>query len=114
MQLFVSSWLESACAGDLHKLQRMEPYFLSVLSQVNRGRVVKGRVQAFLRAQAELSEDIAGFVARLFARQVVTVAIADKAQYIEGLRAIRQRYPDLPAAITIHTPAAIAGRGSKT
>jgi len=114
MQLFVSSWLESACAGDLHKLQRMEPYFLSVLSQVNRGRVVKGRVQAFLRAQAELSEDIAGFVARLFARQVVTVAIADKAQYIEGLRAIQQRYPDLPAAITIHTPAAIAGRGSKT
>jgi len=114
MQLFVSSWLESACAGDLHKLQRMEPYFLSVLSQVNRGRVVKGRVQAFLRAQAELSEEIAGFVARLFARQVLTVAIADKAQYIEGLRAIQQRYPELPAAITIHTPAAIAGRGSKT
>ncbi|MGW8395039.1 hypothetical protein [Pseudoduganella sp. HUAS MS19] len=114
MQLFVSSWLESACAGDLHKLQRMEPYFLSVLSQVNRGRVVKSRVQAFLRAQAELSEEIAGFVARLFARQVLTVAIADKAQYIEGLRAIQQRYPDLPAAITIHTPAAIADRGSKT
>jgi hypothetical protein len=42
------------------------------------------------------------------------VAIADKAQYIEGLRAIQQRYPDLPAAITIHTPSAIAGRGSKT
>lgn len=114
MQLFVSSWLESACAGDVHKLQRMEPYFLSVLSQVNRGRVVKGRVQAFLRAQAELSEEIAGFVARLFARQVLTVAIADKAQYIEGLRAIQQRYPDLPATIKIHTPAAIAGRGSKS
>jgi len=114
MQLFVSSWLESACAGDVHKLQRMEPYFLSVLSQVNRGRVVKGRVQAFLRAQAELSEEIAAFVARVFARQVLTVAIADKAQYIEGLRAIQQRYPGLPAAITIHTPAVIAGRGSKT
>ncbi len=114
MQLFVSSWLESACAGDVLKLQRMEPYFLSVLSQVNRGRVVKGRVQAFLRAQAELSEEIAGFVARLFARQVLTVAIADKAQYIEGLRAIQQRYPELPAAITIHTPAIIAGRGSKS
>ncbi|WP_374585794.1 hypothetical protein [Pseudoduganella sp.] len=113
MQLFVSSWLESACAGDLARLQRLEPYFLNVLSQVNRGRVVKGRVQAFLRAQAELSADIAAFVARLFARQVVTVAIADKAQYIEGLRAIQHRYPELPAAITIHTPAAIAARGSK-
>ena len=113
MQLFVSSWLESACAGDAHKLQRLEPYFLSVLSQVNRGRVVKGRVQAFLRAQAELSEEIAAFVARLFARQVLTVAIADKAQYIEGLRAIQQRYPQLPATLTIHTPGAVSGRGSK-
>jgi hypothetical protein len=113
MQLFVSSWLESACAGDLQKLQRMEPYFLSVLSQVNRGRVVKGRVQGFLRAQAELSEQIAAFVAGLFARQVLTVAIADKAQYIEGLRAIQQRYPQLPATVTIHTPALIAIKGSK-
>lgn len=113
MQLFVSAWLESACAGDLAKLQRLEPYFLNVLSQVNRGRVVKGRVQAFLRAQAELSSEIGAFVARLFARQVVTVAIADKAQYIEGLRAIQQRYPELPASMTIHTPAAIAARGSK-
>lgn len=113
MQLFVSAWLESACAGDVARLQRLEPYFLNVLSQVNRGRVVKGRVQAFLRAQAELSPAIAAFVARLFARQVVTVAIADKAQYIEGLRAIQHRYPELPAAITIHTPASIATKGSK-
>ncbi|MES2264961.1 MAG: hypothetical protein V4724_41225 [Pseudomonadota bacterium] len=112
MQLFVSAWLESASAGDAGKLQRLEPYFLSVLSQVNRGRVVKSRVQAFLREQASLSEDIAGFVSRLFARQVLTVAIADKAQYIEGLRAIQQRYPGLPAVMTIHAPPAlpIAGK----
>ncbi|MFL6657379.1 MAG: hypothetical protein ACJ8GW_04865 [Massilia sp.] len=104
MQLFVSGWLESACAGDLHKLQRLEPYFLSVLSQVNRGRVVKGRVQAFLRQQATLSEDIAAFVARIFTRQVLTVAIGDKAQYIEGLRAIQERYPTLTDIMTIHAP----------
>lgn len=104
MQLFVSNWLESASAGDLYKLQRLEPYFLAVLSQVNRGRVVKSRVQGFLREQAALSEDIGAYVARLFARQVVTVAIADKAQYIEGLRGIQQRYPNLPAVMTVHAP----------
>ena len=104
MQLFVSNWLESASAGDINKLQRLEPYFLSVLSQVNRGRVAKDRVQAFLREQAAQSEEIAAFVARLFARQVVTVAIADKAQYIEGLRMIQQRYPNLPAVMTVHAP----------
>lgn len=108
MQLFVSSWLASASAGDLSKLERLEPYFLNVLSQVNRGRVVKNRVLEFLRAQAQLSEAIAAFVARLFVRQVLTVAIADKAQYIEGLRAIQARFPALPAAMTIEPPRAHA------
>lgn len=104
MQLFVSAWLESASAGDLGKLQKLEPYFLSVLSQVNRGRVVKGRVQAFLRQQATLSEGIAAFVARLFTRQVLTVAIGDKAQYIEGLRTIQEHFPNLTDIMTIHAP----------
>jgi hypothetical protein len=104
MQLFVSAWLESASSGDVHKLQRLEPYFLSVLSQVNRGRVVKGRVQAFLRQQATLSEEIASFVARVFTRQVLTVAIGDKAQYIEGLRTICELFPNLTDIMTIHAP----------
>ncbi|HEX8614037.1 MAG TPA: hypothetical protein VF800_22395 [Telluria sp.] len=108
MQLFVSSWLASASAGDLSKLERLEPYFLNVLSQVNRGRVAKNRVLDFLRAQAQASESIAAFVARLFARQVLTVAIADKAQYIEGLRAIQERFPALPAVMTIEPPRAHA------
>lgn len=107
MQLFVSAWLEGASGGDIGKLQRLEPYFLSVLSQVNRGRIVKQRVQAFLAGQAMLSEAIGAYVARLFARQVVTVAIGDKARYIEALRAIQQRYPDLPPTMTIQAPAAL-------
>jgi len=108
MQLFVSAWLESASGGDVAKLRRLEPYFLGVLSQVNRGRVVKNRVLAFLHQQAMQSEEIAAFVARIFARQVLTVAIADKARYIEGLRAIQQRYPQLPPAMQIHAPPALA------
>jgi hypothetical protein len=111
MQLFVSSWLESASAGDVNQLQRLELYFLSVLSQVNRGRIVKARIQSFLREQATLSEEIAAFVARLFARQVVTVAIADKAQYIEGLRAIQERFPALTGVITVHPPRAYTTEG---
>ncbi len=111
MQLFVSAWLESASAGDVDKLQRLELYFLAVLSQVNRGRVVKARVQAFLSEQATLSEDIAAFVARLFARQVVTVAIADKASYIEALRAIQERFPNLPNVMIVHPPRSHAIEG---
>ncbi len=113
MQLFVSNWLESAAAGDAECLQKLEPYFLAVLSQVNRARVVKNRVLTFLRDQATHSEAIAALVARLFARQVVTVAIADKAQYIEGLRAIQARYPALPAALTIAPPRRQGASGSQ-
>ena len=105
MQLFVSSWLESTCAGDVDKLTRLEPYFLTVLSQVNRGRTTKDRVRDFLAQQAMLSADIAAYVARLFARQVVTVAIGDKARYIEALRAIQAHYPQLPAVMTVQPPA---------
>jgi hypothetical protein len=36
MQLFVSAWLERTSSGDIDKLRRLEPYFLSVLSQANR------------------------------------------------------------------------------
>jgi hypothetical protein len=107
MQLFVSSWLESASAGDIDRLRRLEPYFLTVLSQVDRGRTAKDRVQDFLARQALLSEDIAAFVAQLFARQVVTVAVKDKARYIEALRAIQQRYPQLPAVMTVRSPAVL-------
>jgi len=107
MQLFVSSWLESASAGDVDRLRRLEPYFLTVLSQVDRGRTAKDRVQDFLARQALLSEDIAAFVAQLFARQVVTVAVRDKARYIEALRAIQQHYPQLPAVMTVRSPAVL-------
>lgn len=106
MQLFVSAWLESATAGDADKLAQLEPYFLTVLSQVHRGRVVKSRVQAFLSEQALVSEEIAALVARLYTRQVVGNAIGDKARYIEGLRAIRARYPGLADVLVIHPPAA--------
>ncbi len=108
MQLFVSAWLEDACGGDLARLRRLEPYFLAVLSQVQRGRVVKNRVQAFLRAQAMLSADIGAFVAQLFARQVVTMAIGDKAHYIDSLRAIQARHPQLPAVLEIQAPPTLA------
>lgn len=110
MQLFVSGWLERASSGDLAALQRLEPYFLAVLSQVQRGRVTRLRVQAFLREQAMLSADIGAFVAALFARQVVTVAIGDKAHYIDALRAIQARYPQLPAVLTIQPPPVLAAR----
>lgn len=114
MQLFVSDWLERAVAADPSCMARLEPYFLSVLSQVNRGRIVKNRVLAFLRHRAHASEQDAALVARLYTRQVLTVAIHDKAHYIEGLRAIQQRYPALPATLTVRQPRGAAPLSTAT
>jgi hypothetical protein len=99
MQLFVSGWLESAAAADSACLLKLEAYFLTVLSQINRGRVVKQRVFAFLRTQALQSEVAAQMVLRLYQRLLPSMAIGDKAQYIETLRVIAQHYPHLPPVL---------------
>ncbi|QNK66630.1 HEAT repeat domain-containing protein [Variovorax sp. PAMC26660] len=95
MQLFVTNWLASAASQKADVLARLEPYFLSVLSQANRGRLAKARVMQFLAAQAAHSEDIARIVARVFARQAVTGAITERAQYVAGLRSIQALFPAL-------------------
>ncbi|MFS2055365.1 hypothetical protein ACEN8K_42015, partial [Variovorax sp. CT11-76] len=95
MQLFVTNWLAAAAGGKPEVLARLEPYFLTVLSQANRGRLAKARVSEFLAAQAEQSEEAARIVARVFARQAVSGAITERARYVAGLRSIQQRYPAL-------------------
>ncbi|MCH8619557.1 hypothetical protein [Undibacterium sp. TS12] len=104
MQLFVSQWLEQSVSNApdmtqaLQHLQQLRPYFLSVLSHVNKARTVKNRVIHFLQGQGLLSEDHARFVAQIFTRQVLTVAIQDKAQYILGLTQLQAQYPAVAQA----------------
>lgn len=95
MQLFVTNWLASAAGQKPEVLARLEPYFLSVLSQANRGRLAKARVLQFLAAQALHSQDIARIVARVFARQAVSGALTERAQYVAGLRSIQAAFPAL-------------------
>jgi hypothetical protein len=101
MQLFVSQWLEQSVHSfsdtqlALQHLQQLRPYFLSVLSHVNKARTVKNRVIRFLQDQGLLSAAHAQFVAQIFTRQVLTVAIQDKAQYILGLTQLQAAYPAL-------------------
>ncbi|MFZ6779742.1 hypothetical protein ACO0LD_23165 [Undibacterium sp. Ji83W] len=108
MQLFVSQWLEQSVQAyvdqqfdqqlALQHLQQLRPYFLSVLSHVNKARTVKNRVIRFLQDQGLLSAGHAQFVAQIFTRQVLTVARQDKAQYILGLSQLQAAYPVLADA----------------
>jgi cellulose synthase operon protein C len=115
MQLFVTNWLAAAAKNQPDMLAKLTPYFLSVLSQANRGRLAKDRVLQFLTAQAAQSKELADLVAKVFARQAVTGAMADKAQYITGLRNIQTHYAELENPLKTIPPRSVpARRGAAT
>ncbi len=105
VQLFATNYLERFAAGSLERINLLEPYFLGVLSRVNRGRVAKARVFAFLREESSKSPEAAQLVARLMTRQSLTMAIGDKAASIENMVDVRHKFPDIPMPVTIKQPA---------
>ncbi|WP_431265015.1 hypothetical protein ACQ859_06110 [Roseateles chitinivorans] len=121
VQLFVTQWLLELPTDDKAELARrlraLTPYFLTVLSQVHRGRAAKSRITAFLRAQTD-DAGTAAVVAEIFARQVVTASLTDKPQYIAGLRDIAAKHPGIALPFLNWkqpaVPAAPASSGSPT
>ncbi|MEY4562048.1 MAG: hypothetical protein RLZZ618_1325, partial [Pseudomonadota bacterium] len=117
VQLFITQWLlelpRDNPAELAERLRALRPYFLTVLSQVHRGRAAKTRVTDFLRGLIEHA-DTAAVVAEIFARQVVSASLTDKPQYIAGLRDIAARHPQIALPfiawkpVTAHTTAAAA------
>ncbi|WAS92210.1 WGR domain-containing protein [Nannocystis punicea] len=104
VQLFATNYLEQYAAGSPGRLRELTPYFLGVLSRVNRGRVAKARVFRFLTAEAEKSPEGAQLVAELMTRQSLTMAIGDRAASIVAMVGVRQRFGDVPMPIEIRQP----------
>jgi len=92
VQLFATHYLETYAAGSLERLRQLEPYFLGVLSRVNRGR------------EAERSPEAAQLVANLMTRQSLTMAIGDKAASIVAMVAVAGRFADTPLPIVVKQP----------
>jgi hypothetical protein len=101
LQLFATNYLEGFAAGNLERIERLEPYFVTILSQVNKSRVAKDRILHFLRTEAMKSETAARIAERILTRQSLTLAIGDKATCIETLRDIRKTYPSIKTPIEI-------------
>jgi predicted DNA-binding WGR domain protein len=106
LQLFATNYLQQFAAGKPENIKVLEPYFKTVLSQVNRSGVAKARVYALLKNEALQNEEIAGLVAQLMARQSATIAIADKAAAIQLMRDIRKAYPQLGLPLALKPVAA--------
>ncbi len=106
VQLLVSGLLQQHAAGKLDMLRVLLPYFTTVLSQVNRGKVAKLRVIEFLRAEAQRINEAATLLAPVLDRQSATMAVTQRAPLIATMVDVHDRYPDvaLPIAITPVAP----------
>ena len=79
----------------------MSPYFVSVLSRVNKGRVAKDRVFRFLEHEAHTDEAAARIVSEILTCFSATSAIGDKATAIEIMAGIHARYPEIALPISV-------------
>lgn len=101
MQSFTSNFLEQHAAGKPDRLEQLMPYFLSVLSRVNRGRVARQRALLFLEQEALASEAAARVVAEIVGRVSATAAVGLKAATIELMLKIQEAYPSIAVPIDV-------------
>jgi predicted DNA-binding WGR domain protein len=104
LQTFATNYLERYAADNPERLKALQHYFLSVLSRVNKARVAKGRVLAFLTAEAQKSEAAARIVTEILTRQSATMAIGDKAATLEAMLKIKSIFPQLAMPIQVKQP----------
>ena len=109
MQVFATNFLSDYAADNLERLRDLQPYFISVLCQVNKGRVAKQRVFTFLEQEAEKSEAAARTVAEILTRQSLTIAIGDKAKAIEIMLKIHNSYPEVSLPISVKSVSEVRG-----
>ncbi len=101
LQQFATNYLDSYAADNVERLRELTPFFLSVLSRVNKGRVAKDRVLALLGREAQKSEQAARIVAEILTRISATCAIRDRAATIEAMLDIHEAFPDIPLPIAV-------------
>lgn len=102
MQFFATNYMENYAADSIEKFEKLAPYFIRVLSLVNRSRPAKDRVLKFMETEALKNEKIAEIAAGILARQSATLAIGDKAKMIETMLKIRRTFPEISLPIKIN------------
>lgn len=102
MQLFATNYMENYATDSIEKFEKLAPYFVRVLSLVNRSRPAKDRVLKFMETEALKNEKIAEIAAGILARQSATLAIGDKAKMIETMLKIRRTFPEILLPIKIN------------
>ncbi|MBO9699549.1 MAG: WGR domain-containing protein [Sporocytophaga sp.] len=101
LQLFTSSYIETYASGKPDVVEKLKPYFITLLSQVNKGKAAKMRAMEFLRKEALKDESIAQIASEILNRVSGSMAITEKAGCIAALRDIRKKYPSLQNLVKV-------------
>ena len=104
VQLFVSGFLKEYASDQVAIILSLQPYFRTVLSQVNRGRLIKDRVIQFLFNEAQKDDQVAKMVAALFTDQSISKVIADKMQYIKTLYQLQTQHSHINTPVITIEP----------
>lgn len=104
VQLFVSGFLDEYASDKPSIILSLQPYFTRVLSQVNRGRIIKDRIIHFLFNEAQKEADVAHMVAELFSDQSISMVISDKMQYIKTLFKLQTQFSHIKTPVTLIEP----------
>ena len=101
LQNFATHYLEQFAADKPEHIEKLEHYFVTVLSQVNRSGVAKARIFNFLQEEGLKNEPIATMIAKIMSRQSATMAVADKAACLQVMVALKRKYPMMEMAMKV-------------
>jgi predicted DNA-binding WGR domain protein len=107
LQTFATHYLEQFAVDSMDHLEKLELYFVTVLSQVNRSGTAKTRIFNFLRQEAMKNEQAAALIGKIMGRQSATMAVDNKAACIQVMRDIRKKYPSIDMPLTLKEVAAV-------
>jgi predicted DNA-binding WGR domain protein len=101
VQLFATHYLDRFAGGQPSLVEKLVPYFVRVLSQVNKGRAARGRVLAFLRSEGRRNEASGRHAMEVLHRLSATIAIENRAAALEAMVAIGKAQPAVPLPVRL-------------
>jgi hypothetical protein len=99
--MFATNYLERFAAGRPERLEGLMPYFTSVLSRVNQGRIAKHRVLEFLKVEGARDVSSANVVIPLLFRLAATISIEYRASALEVMMTIHRARPEVSLPVQI-------------
>lgn len=104
VQVFTTNYLARFAADKPGRIEAMLPYFTSVLSRVNQGRVAKQRVLAFLEAEGSRNEESARLVLAILHRISATISVEYRGAAIAAMIAIHHAQPGVMLPLKLKEP----------